>query len=262
MRVCLLLLSLSPLFAQVAISNRGVNFYSIEKERALGAELAGELRQRTTRISTRDIDAHLLRLGARLVAQIQDPLHQYTFSLIAEDTSGGLHEPHSLPGGYLFVPASLYLEARSEAELAGMLAHAVAHVAARHGTRQATRESLLSPVVPMVFLGSTRQLALDDSPVVALALLAFQRRFEKEADRVAVQVAAKAGYDPSALVRYIERVQPAAGSGAGGVRSAVPERESRIAGMWEVIQTMPARSYHAGMEFASIQTAVRRLVAR
>jgi predicted Zn-dependent protease len=79
------------------------------------------------------------RLGARLAAQLPEPRFDYTFAVTASDQSNVLHEPLSLPGGYIFVPTSLFLTVQDEAEFAGMLAHAMAHVANRDGTRAATR---------------------------------------------------------------------------------------------------------------------------
>jgi hypothetical protein len=57
----------------------------------------------------------------------------FTFILFADDTCEITHEPASLPGGYVFVPASLFVATHNEAEFAGMLAHAMEHVAERQG---------------------------------------------------------------------------------------------------------------------------------
>jgi predicted Zn-dependent protease len=65
-----------------------------------------------------------------------------------------IHEPATLPGGYVFVPAGLFLAAQDEAEFAGMLAHAMGHIALRHGTRQATRGVLIKQrSIPLIFMG-------------------------------------------------------------------------------------------------------------
>jgi predicted Zn-dependent protease len=255
------LLASAAFYVQVPVDSRGVNLYSTEKKAALGVRLAGDIRSRSTAIASPTVDAYLARLGTRLVAQMQDQRSSYTFAVIADDTSGGIHEPLALPGGYVFVPAGLFLESHGEAEFAGMVAHAVAHIAARHGTRQATRSELSGSTTPVVFLGGWTRLASDGNPAVPLGLLTFQRGFEREADVLAVQAMAKAGYDPTTLVRYIERVQPPR-AGVDRAYSPLPDRDSRIATMREIIQTMPARSYSPGTEFPLIQEEVRRLAAR
>ena len=211
MRFCALLLACVALNAQDQPIGRGVNFYSKEKEAALGAQLAGEVRQKITAIDSAAVQDYVARLGARLIAQIPDTGFTFTFTVAAGGMDGGIHEPLALPGGYIFVPASLFLAARNEAEFAGMLAHSIAHVAARHGTRQATRGEVVNIAsVPLVYMGGWTGYALQQSAAAAIPLgfLRFQRALELEADRLAIGMMAGAGCDPHALVRYIGRVNP------------------------------------------------------
>jgi hypothetical protein len=67
----------------------------------------------------------------------QEPA-QGNFNL-GKERGGSTHEPLSVPGGHIFVPATLIPAAGSEAEFAGMLAHAMAHVTERHGIRTSAR---------------------------------------------------------------------------------------------------------------------------
>jgi len=77
-----------------------------------------------------------------------------TFSLALTFDSGinSTEEAVAVPGGYLFIPANLFLAAGDEAEFAGMLAHSMAHIVARHGTRQAIRgqRAVLSTAVRFI----------------------------------------------------------------------------------------------------------------
>ena len=123
--------------AQGNAPDRGANFYSLEKERALGAQLAAEYRRSVTVIENAAVNAYLTDLGRRIAARSQGPDFTYTFELVDDNTL--LNEAPAFPGGAIFVPAQLILAARSEDELAGMMAHSIAHIAARHGTKQATK---------------------------------------------------------------------------------------------------------------------------
>src|SRR5262249_7330236 len=152
----------------------------------------------------------------------------FTFSMVGEDPCPTVHEPVALPGGYVFVPAALFLAAQDEAEFAGMLAHTMEHVAERHGTRQATRGQLINYAsVPLVFMGSSTGCASDVA--VPLGYLNFQRDFERQADFLALRAMARAGFDPNALVRYIERVQPSPSTIVSTALSPLPARDQRIA---------------------------------
>ncbi len=80
---------------------------------------------------------------------------------------------------------------------------------------------------------------------------------ELKADALAVQAMARAGFDPSALVRYIERVQP---STAYTVSTALPDSDQRVAKMRLAIEHLPQLNYDArDDEFTTIKREVRRL---
>lgn len=233
-----------------------MNFYGYEKEAALGATLAQEIRQRTTPLDSNIVRDYVDRLGRRLTAQLPDAHWTYRFIVIRDAMGGRTHEPIALPGGYIFVPTSLILEAQNEEEFAGMLAHAVVHVAARHGTRSATRGELANQAsIPLIFMAGEWADGADS--LIPIGFLAFQRASELEADRRAVGMLAAAGYDPGALVRYISRLQPP-NTAVHELHSALPATEKRVAAMEQAIRELPARSYPSSEEFKIIQEEVRR----
>jgi len=108
----------SGLIAQETNPARGVNFYSIEKEQALGAQLAREYRRDVTVIEDAAVKAYLDDLGQRLAAKAGGPAFRYTFELVSDDGIV-LNEPVAFPGGTVFVSTGLIRAARSEDELAG-----------------------------------------------------------------------------------------------------------------------------------------------
>jgi predicted Zn-dependent protease len=161
------------------------------------------------------------------------------------------------------VPAALFVTAQDEAEFAGMLAHAMEHIAQRHGTRQATRGQIANPAcIPLIFMGG-RSCGDSEALLLPKAFLATQRSNELEADALAVQTMAHAGFDPMALARYIERVQLQPTTATRQTASALPDREQRLASMRSAIEKLPFASYAApAQEFAAVQQEVRRLMAR
>jgi predicted Zn-dependent protease len=257
-----LALALAGISAGAQQPSQGVNLYSKEKEAALGAVLAEDLRKETKPLASDTVRAYVERLGARLAAQAPEGSGPYRFEVVADDTwANAVFEPVALPGGYIFVRAGLLLAARDEAEFAGMLAHSVAHVAARHETRQRSRQQIAQTI--------TRPLAFSSPPVMGTGptemqvllptmSLAFARGYELEADLMAVPIMAGAGYDPSALASYIQRVQVDS-PGSTVMSSPLPPRDKRVAALQEAIASLPAREYSAGPDFARIQEEVRGL---
>src|SRR5437016_5267099 len=111
--VCLLSVLAGLAAAQEREPGRGVNFYSIEQEIALGRQLADDFRQRTRVLERPNVLAYVNAIGQRLAKETGGPPFQYTFALVADDSTM-MHEAASFPGGFLFVPVSLILAAQNE----------------------------------------------------------------------------------------------------------------------------------------------------
>jgi predicted Zn-dependent protease len=230
-----------------------INFYSREKEAALGEQLAAEESKITTPLDSVSGRVYVHRLGRRLAAAVSDQSFHFTFYLIKDDLGGSTHEPVALPAGYIFVPAKLVLAVQREAELAGMLAHAMAHVTARHGTRGATKTELMKTGTPPRYVSN----GLADGWPVPLGTLTTMRAFEREADLLAIPAMSTAGYDPAALVAYISRTQ----TDRSAVFATLPSRANRIAEIEKTMARLPSRTYMASSEeLTGIQTEVRRLM--
>ena len=233
---------------------RGVNFYSPAKEQALGAQLAETLSQQTTKVDSASVQEYVDRVGQRIAAQSPgDPATKFRFTVIEAATrENPTHEPVALPGGYIFVPVPLILAAQDENEFAGMLAHAIGHIAARHGTRTATRSEIANMAsIPLVLMTGAGN-------AMPFGFAKFQRQFESEADRLAVQMMAMAGFDPAGLVRYIARVQPP-DQGTPSVGSPMPVRDVRVRDL-----EVPIQETHVSVadgnadEFKRVQDSLRR----
>jgi len=247
--------SLFVLFSSaLSLSAQNANLYSREKEAALGEQLAQQIQRTATPVNNPAALRYVEQIGARLAAQLPEPRFTYTFALIDPVSGAGngnaMQEPLALPGGYIFVPSSLILAARDEAEFAGILAHAMAHVADRDGTRQATRGTLAQmATIPLIFYGGWTGFGVRQASSVAIpaALVRFTNMYEQQADALAVKTASAAGYDAEGLLRYLGREQ----TGNGTDRSTL---DSRIAALRMALQTPPPNSND---EFLRLQEQLR-----
>src|SRR3990167_7050051 len=128
---------------------KGINLYSLEKEIALGKQLAQQVEQSAKLIDDPVITEYVDRVAQNLVRN-SDARVPFTVKVI----DSGEINAFALPGGFFFVNSGLILAADSEAEIAGAMAHEIAHVAARHGTRNASKAELANWLsLPLIFLG-------------------------------------------------------------------------------------------------------------
>ena len=245
MRLALTALVFSALTvsAQEAQIGKAPNFYSREKEVALGKGLAQQVQRNSTPVDNADALAYIEQIGAKLAAQLPQPRFDYKFGIIT-NTGETSPEALSVPGGFVFVQQRLILAAQNDSELAGILAHAMSHIAARHGTRGAT-QGMVSDMgtIPLIFYGGWTGYGAQQARgvVVPVAFAKLRDTFEREADTVALNLLSAAGYDPSALVRYFARNLP---EGA--------DRDHRIAAMQTALTNLSASD-----EFLRIQQELR-----
>src|SRR5262249_52737130 len=158
---------------------KGINFYSIEKEIAMGRQLAEEVRKQGKLLDDPIVGEYINRLGQNLVRN-SDATIPFTFQIV----EGEQLNAFALPGGFVFVNTGLIQAAESEAELAGAMAHEIAHVAARHMTRQMTRQQIVSyGTLPLIFLGGWTGYAVRQGvgAGIPLGFLSFSRGDESEA---------------------------------------------------------------------------------
>jgi predicted Zn-dependent protease len=185
--------------------SKGINFYSLEKELALGKQLAVEVERQARLVDDAILSEFINRVGQNLVRN-SDARIPVSIKVIDADELNAF----ALPGGYVFVNSGLIRVAETEAELAGAIAHEIAHVAARHATRQQSREQLVNiSTIPLVLLGGWAGFAVRQGVGMAIPLgfLSFSRGFETEADLLGLQYMDKAGYDPTAAVDIFERIE-------------------------------------------------------
>ncbi len=191
------------------IGNRGIgsgiNFYSLQREQAMGKELATEVESSVKLITDPVVTEYVNRLGQTLVRN-SDAQVPFTIKVIDSDEINAF----ALPGGYFYVNSGLILAADNEAELAGVMSHEIAHVAARHATKNATRGDILNLAsIPLIFIGGPIGYAVREvaSLAVPMTFLKFSRDMEREADLLGMEYEYAAGYDPSALVDFFERLE-------------------------------------------------------
>ncbi len=255
-----------------AIGNRkvggGINFYSLEKEMALGKSLAQEVERSAKLIDDPVISEYINRVGQNLVRN-SDAKVPFTIKVIDSDAVNAF----ALPGGFFYVNSGLILRADSEAEIAGVMAHEIAHVAARHATKRETKGQIAQlATIPLILLGpggwAGYGLYQGLNFAVPLTFLKFSRGDEAEADYLGLQYMYKAGYDPNAFVSFFEKIQAEEKRRPGTIPTVFnthPPTADRVQKVQKAIGTiLPARPQYiiTTSEFDAVKERLQRLENR
>jgi len=154
-------------------------------------------------------------LGSRLASQANNGTFDFEFFVVGDDRINAF----ALPGGYIGVNAGLILASDNESELAGVLAHEVSHVTQRHIARslyENQRQSIISlaTMLAAVLLGAAADVGAQATSGLLTAAqsaaiqqqINFTRAHEYEADRAGMEVLAGAGFDPSGMASFFEKL--------------------------------------------------------
>ena len=183
-----------------------VNWYSMEKEIAMGKQYAMEIERQAKIVDDPIIAEYVNRVGQNLVRN-SDVKVPVSIKVLETDEPNAM----ALPGGFFFVNTGLLKLAQSESEVAGVMGHELAHIAARHATRQMTRAGIvnLATIPMMIFGGGWAMYGIYQATnlLIPITFLKFSREFESEADMLGLQYMYKAGYDPNGFVDMFERLE-------------------------------------------------------
>jgi beta-barrel assembly-enhancing protease len=182
------------------------NWVSLEKEVAMGNQIAAEFEQTAKLVDDPVITEYVDRIGQNLVKH-SDAKVPFHIKVVDTDEVNAF----AFPGGYFYVNKGLILAADNEAELAGVMAHEISHVAARHATQRLSKGQYLQLFsIPALFVGGYwAQMGIQQALGLGinLELMGITRESEREADQLGIQYLWNSGYDPNAFVSFFEKLQ-------------------------------------------------------
>lgn len=182
------------------------------QEEGIGLGIASKVAERGSAGSAAE-ERYLNMLAESLAEASGSYQHPFRVSVM----KGAEVNAVSAPGGWIFVTRPLLAACRNEGELAAVLAHEMTHVMRRHGLKELkARETNVKADEAMSELedeegaspDQAEQADLDDIASAAFDAIHKPRllEYELDADRGAAVLLARAGYDPAAVPRMIERV--------------------------------------------------------
>jgi beta-barrel assembly-enhancing protease len=156
------------------------------------------------------------------------------------------------PGGLILISRGMVRCCKSEDELVAVLAHEVSHVDHQHGLKAIRKGRLTSALTT---LGSAAGQSLAGAQLAEVTAAfegsitditttmmnnGYARTTEIEADKGAVAIMKKMGYNPAALITMLEQMQKQLKPGGHDFAKTHPAPEVRIAELKKLVGTAPA----------------------
>ena len=139
-------------------------------------------------VKDEELNRYVRSVAIRLLRYAPDRPFDYEFKIVDQSVPNAF----ALPGGKIFVSRGLLALATNEDELAGVLGHEITHSAERHASAQMEYSRRMNPFT----IGLLR----------AARIAAYSRDHERDADRGGQILAARAGYDPEGIARFLRKL--------------------------------------------------------
>jgi predicted Zn-dependent protease len=225
---------------------------STAQELEIGREEAQKVEELMGLVTDAKPSAYVQEIGRRLAEHSPRQDVEYQFYVVDAP------EPNAfaLPGGYIYVSRGLLALVNSEDELAGTIGHEIGHVAARHHVQRLTLATPFAILLglPAAIVGTISKtlgdvVAIPGQLTGGLVLAGHSRKQEREADRIGMELAASAGWDPAALSTFLytlEREDEAVHGETRGTdffasHPSMPERVDDTAKLAETMDWTPSK---------------------
>lgn len=240
---------------------------SPQMERRIGEQFMREVRYREpSYVSDAEVEDYLNQLGRRLAAHAPAAGQDFEFFALRDPTLNAF----AWPGGFIGVHTGLIVAAESESELASVLSHEIAHVTQRHIVRMVSKQSqasmaMLAGLIVALLAGrNSSQVAeaaiVGTQAAVVQNQLSYTRDFEREADRMGMQILESSGLDVRAMPSFFERLQKGTRlyeNNAPSYLRTHPLTSERIADVGNRVQSMPYRQVPDSMDFQLVRAKLR-----
>ena len=221
--------------ALIALSTTAgaISLVSVEQEVGIGREAQTQVRKQVPDVRDSEVIAYVRRLGARLTPHAGGPKYPYSFWVADYREINAF----ALPGGPVWLHRGILHAATNESQVVSVLAHEIAHISQRHAAEQLTKATMANWGLGMLgaLLGNSGGASAAKLAAGFLAsgvFLKFSRDHEREADRVGLQMMARAGWDPRGMVELFEILRREEKRDPGAVDlffSSHPSPQDRIA---------------------------------
>src|SRR5262245_17302522 len=114
----------------------GCGTLSVQQERELGHQMAGEIRRGVVILPDRVVERYVREIGEEILRAAGPQPFEYRFYVIEDEDINAF----AAPAGHIYIHTQTILAAENVSELAGVIAHEIGHVAKRHIAQNYNRQ--------------------------------------------------------------------------------------------------------------------------
>ncbi|NEZ03365.1 M48 family metallopeptidase [Wenzhouxiangella sp. XN201] len=244
---------------------------SPEEERRFPREFEQYMRASELLVEDPMVRDYFVDMGYRLVSYSDRAEENFHFFVLQEPNINAF----AAPAGVIALHSGLLLAAQDEHEVAGVVAHEIAHVTQDHlarGMENAQRTALptLLASIGLALAAASAGSGGDASQAILLGGMSLAQQFqinytrqsESEADRIGIQLLARAGYDPHGMTRFFERLNLLSrpmGEGPPEYLRTHPLTVNRIAEARTRAERLDSKPERGDDEFHFVQARLRAL---
>lgn len=210
-----------------------------EQEYYIGRSVGATIVNKYKVLDSKKATHYLNVLGQTLALASDKPetFNGYHFLILNTDEINAF----AAPGGLIFVSKGMLKLCQSEDDLAAVLAHEIGHIQHDHALK-AIKTSRITSALTVIATESAKTFANDtiagltstfegsiDDISQTLVNSGYSRNLESDADKAAINILKRIGYDPSALVRVLQEMKKHMKPDSGGFASTHPAPDDRIA---------------------------------
>lgn len=202
-------LDLSDLFRILPSAIQVIQLSSIgdNEEVALGRQIDGQIQQEVRISSDRAANALVSRLGQILAARSDRPNIPYTFRVVDDKNLNAF----ATMGGFVYINTGTIAAADNVAQLASVIGHEIGHITGRHALEQMKQMAIAQGIATIAGVADDQLVNIG----VNLALrLPNSREAEFDADRRGLLNITRAGFAPSAMPAFMQKLASAGGGGS------------------------------------------------
>lgn len=218
----------------------------------LGRQMNQQLRSSNIRFSRNSqINQYVEQIGRRLVANSDRPQLPFTFQVVEDNTINAF----ATLGGFVYIHTGLIKAADNEGQLASVIAHEIGHIGGRHLVKQMRQSTIASGLVSAAGLDRNTAVGIG----IELALnRPRSRQDEFDADNRGLRALTAAGYAPSAMVSFMEKLMQSGGS-VPTFLSTHPGTGDRINALQSSINAQPSNQGD-GLNHAAYRAQIRSIL--